>query len=148
MNTLSLFTIGYEDRSISEFIERLNQFSITALVDVREIPLSRKKGFSKKQLKEYLEKNDIQYIHIKQLGSPKKLRDKLREDKDYESFFEAYTKYLSTQIEILQELYTERVLEETICLMCYERLPSHCHRKVIAEEIKRIDGNGLIIKHI
>jgi len=47
MKTYKLFTIGYEGRNIEEFISQLKDFNITRLIDVRKIPLFRKKGFSK-----------------------------------------------------------------------------------------------------
>ena len=42
-----MFTIGYEGRDVDEFVSCLMQYKVTRLIDVREIPLSRKKGFSK-----------------------------------------------------------------------------------------------------
>lgn len=47
MKVYELLTIGYEGRKIDEFIERLKEFNISRLIDVREIPFSRKPGFSK-----------------------------------------------------------------------------------------------------
>ena len=47
MKTYKLFTIGYEGRNIEEFISHLKNFNIPRLIDVRKIPLFRKKGFSK-----------------------------------------------------------------------------------------------------
>jgi uncharacterized protein (DUF488 family) len=70
MGSISVFTIGYEERSIDEFISRLKKFHINVLIDVREIPTSRKAGFSKKRLAEFLRSADIEYIHVKALGSP------------------------------------------------------------------------------
>ena len=51
MKTYDLFTIGYEGRNIEEFISHLKDFNIPRLIDVRKIPLSRKKGFNKKAMK-------------------------------------------------------------------------------------------------
>jgi uncharacterized protein (DUF488 family) len=148
MGSISVFTIGYEEKSIDEFISRLKKFHINVLVDVREIPASRKAGFSKKRLAEFLRSADIQYIHVKALGSPKSLRERLYQDKDYDSFFADYDNYVQSQMNILEELYEEVVSRETACLMCLERDPFQCHRKVVADKIKEIDGNGLVIKHI
>ena len=43
-----IFTIGYEKSTIDDFVSRLADADIDVLVDVRELPLSRKRGFSKK----------------------------------------------------------------------------------------------------
>ena len=39
-------------------------------------------------------------------------------------------------------------MHETSCIMCFERDPFQCHRKIVAEKVKEIDGNGIIITHI
>ncbi|MDA8078742.1 MAG: DUF488 domain-containing protein [Nitrospiraceae bacterium] len=148
MEPVSVFTIGYEKSTIDEFISRLRRHNITVLVDVREIPASRKPGFSKSRLAETLENHNITYIHVKELGSPKSLRTKLHQNNDYESFFDEYSAYIDSQLEIVKELYEEIVSQETSCLMCMERFPEYCHRRVVADKIKEIDGNGLRIMHI
>lgn len=147
MKIYKLLTIGYEGREIDEFVDCLKQFNISRLVDVREIPLSRKNGFSKSALSERLENENIQYIHIKALGSPSSIRNKLKSDWDYKYFFKEYSKYLSENIEIIEELY-ENILDGISCIMCVERLPEQCHRSLIADRIKEYDGNRIKIKHI
>jgi uncharacterized protein (DUF488 family) len=148
MASKSVFTIGYEERTIEEFVGRLKSHNITVLIDVREIPASRKPGFSKTKLTEILRNNDINYVHVKDLGSPKHLREKLHRNNDYDSFFEEYRMYIDSKSAILKELYEDVVSRETSCIMCMERLPEYCHRKIVAERIKAIDGNGLVIRHI
>ena len=142
-----LYTIGYESKNIEEFISQLKTNNIATLVDVREIPISRKKGFSKTIFSEFLNKNGIEYIHLKKLGSPKNLRNELKQDKNYTSFFEKYLGYLKLHRDIINDLY-KIILEKNCCIMCYESLPSRCHRKIICNEIEKIDGNGLKIKHL
>jgi len=142
-----LFTIGYEGRDIDEFIDRLNRFRVSRLIDVREIPLSRKKGFSKSRLSERLANEGIDYVHVKELGSPGKIRNKLKQDWNYEYFFKKFSEYLDTNKELIDRAY-DFLSEKTNCLMCFERLPEKCHRTVVAQRIKIRDGNGLIIQHI
>lgn len=142
-----LYTIGYEGRTLNEFVGQLKEFDISILVDVRENPFSRKKGFSKTPLSQYLKEYDIEYLHLKTLGSPKPLRQKLRLDGNYDYFFEEYSKYIKSQMRIIEELY-RIILTKICCIMCYEREPQDCHRFIVAQEIKRWDGNGLTIKHI
>lgn len=145
--THELLTIGYEGREIDEFIIRLKQFNISCLIDVREIPLSRKSGFSKSALRKRLEDENIQYIHVKALGSPSSIRNKLKSDWDYEYFFKEYSEYLSGNIDTIKELY-QYISDGINCIMCFERFPEKCHRSVIADKIKEYDKNRLKIKHI
>jgi len=147
MKTHELLTIGYEGRGIDEFVERLKQFNISRLIDVREIPLSRKRGFSKTALRNRLEHENIEYVHVKALGSPSPIRKKLKLDMDYDYFFKAYRKYLSQNMEVIEEVY-KYISNGINCFMCFERFPEKCHRSAVADKIKEYDGNGLRIEHI
>ncbi len=60
-----LYTIGYEGRSLEELIACLKTSNISVVLDVREIPISRKMCFSKSKLKSKLEDEELGYIHIR-----------------------------------------------------------------------------------
>ena len=96
-----LFTIGYEGRALEDFLDALIAQGVETLVDVRELPISRKKGFSKSALTSAVEARGISYVHIPQLGSPRRLRHRLKEDWDSDSFFREYSEYLATQQEAI-----------------------------------------------
>ena len=84
-----VYTIGYEGKNITQFIERLKLVGIEQLIDVREIALSRKNGFAKTALRKALDDNGIVYKHLPGLGSPSDIRHKLKEDWNYVAFFKA-----------------------------------------------------------
>lgn len=147
MSSYELLTIGYEGRGIDDFVARLKQFKTSRLIDVREIPLSRKRGFSKTALRERLAGENIEYVHMKALGSPSGIRNKLKKDYDYDSFFRAFQEYLSNNTQTIQEAH-RFIMDGVNCIMCFERLPGKCHRSVVAKTIKEYDGNGLKIIHI
>jgi len=142
-----VFTIGYEGREIDDFIDRLKKYRITRLIDIREIPLSRKKGFSKSELKKRVESAKIEYFHFRSLGSPSNIRNKLKIDRNYERFFKAYGIYLENNIDAINEAYV-LIQNGVSCIMCFERFPDKCHRSSVVQKIKEIDGNGLVISHI
>lgn len=143
----SLFTLGYEGLKPDDFVSRLKENNIEILVDVREVAWSRKRGFSKSQLQAFLNLNGIKYVHMKSLGSPSEIRKKVKENADYDYFFKEYTNYIESKMDVIQSLLG--IVEKTVCcLMCFERDAEFCHRKVIALELKRIDGNGLKIEHL
>lgn len=142
-----LFTIGYEGIDIDNFITHLKDNAIDCLLDIREIPLSRKCGFSKTALSERLSQENIYYVHFGELGSPKPIREKLKANRDYSAFFKKMDKYLASKIETIENAYYY-VREKTCCLMCFERLAATCHRKIVARKIKELDGNNLQIKNI
>lgn len=143
----AVFTAGYEGKEIEEFLDYLNGHDIQRVIDVREVPLSRKKGFSKTVLRQRLAENDIDYVHIKALGSPSHLRKKVYQDKDFNYFFEKYEEYLQTCRKELEELH-KTINEKLSCLLCFEKEPTNCHRSAVADSISRINGTPLEIKHI
>ncbi len=143
----NLFTVGYEGQSLKTFISTLNANSVSYLIDVREIPLSRKKGFSKTALRENLTQNNIQYIHLRDLGSPKQARQQLKETGNYEVFFDVMDQHLSQVQDSLKTAH-HYVAKSTCCLMCFEKEAQNCHRSMVAHKIKELDGNGLLIKNL
>ena len=134
-NCVSLYTIGYEGLNICEFIVKLKEAGIDCIVDVREIPLSRKRGFSKSTLSEELKRNGIKYAHFKSAGSPKDVREKLKATKDYDVFFKEYREYILGQKETLQILDAAITSNTTMkfCLLCFEKDYRTCHRMVLAD---------------
>lgn len=144
---IQLFTIGYEGRSLDAFLACLQDNAVDCLLDVREIAFSRKKGFSKKALSTALEDRGIQYLHLRELGSPSPLREELKSSGDYGRFFAGMDEHLANQKESIERAYAQAA-RARCCLMCYEKLAAMCHRKVVARKIKERDGNGIEVKHL
>lgn len=145
--TRQLFTVGYEGATIKTFIENLRANNVECILDVRELPLSRKRGFSKTQLDQALNDANIRYVHLRELGTPKRVRDELKSTRDYTSFFKKMNRYLAAKKDAI-ETALNYVANSTCCLMCFEKLASECHRKLVAKKIKAKGGNGLQITHI
>jgi uncharacterized protein (DUF488 family) len=133
----TLYTIGYEGTDIDRFIVTLKAVGVSLLVDVRALPLSRKKGFSKNGLRERIEREGMKYIHLAALGDPKEGRDAARAG-EFERFRTIYTKHLAGKEpqEQLREL-GGMVKEQSACLMCFERDPTDCHRLIIASQLPK-----------
>src|SRR3569623_20801 len=125
-----LFTIGYEGVTLDAFIRTLKKAKIDLLLDVRELPASRRKGFSKTALRTALAEAGIAYRHEKCSGTPKAVRHRLREDRDYDRFFRDFDRHLSRQSALLARLAAE--LKGNVVLMCFERDPARCHRRRVA----------------
>ncbi|WP_257167541.1 DUF488 family protein [Bradyrhizobium sp. SRS-191] len=128
----TLYTIGYEGTDIDRFVATLKSVKVQVLADVRAVPISRKKGFSKNRLRDRVEQEGIGYIHFASLGDPKPGRDAARAGQ-MARFREIYGKHLaqSGPQQSLREL-AKLVDEQTTCLMCFERDPSGCHRLIVA----------------
>ena len=142
---IKIYTLGYEGIEPGQFIRKLKENSVDLLVDVRDLPASRKKGFSKRSLSEMLELHGIAYRHISELGSPADLRHKFIADGDWDYFSEQFKSGHEKRQPFLEELAASAPNEAT-CLMCYEANPQTCHRSLVAEELlDRLNGRAQVI---
>lgn len=144
---MTLFTSGYEGQTVNSFISRLTQKHIHALVDIRIKPFSRKPGFSKNMLSTLLKKAGIQYYHFQELGTPEPLREFLAQEGDYDSFFKQYKAFLPEFRDSLDDL-VDIGKKKKVCIMCFEKDPHFCHRKVVAELINEYSGENIQIVHL
>ena len=101
---MTVFTIGYEGLDIDAFMSLLAKHGIETVVDIRELPLSRKPGFSKKALASVLNLTGLEYVHMVALGCPKLVRDRYREDGNWKRYTEGFLKHLKTQDDAITEL--------------------------------------------
>lgn len=131
----TIYTIGYEGTDIERFVATLRAVRIDLLVDVRAIAASRKKGFSKTALRARLESEGIDYLHLVELGDPKPGREAAREGKIAE-FERIYNEHLARpeSVQSLAEL-EELAHKQSVCLLCYERDPKHCHRSIVTAQL-------------
>lgn len=134
------FTIGYEGASLEDFLATLKLAGIRRLVDIRDFPGSRRKGFSKNALREALEAEGISYEHLKGLGDPKAGRDAARAGR-FEEFVAIFTAHMETETAYADlEKAVELVNRGSACLLCYERDNRKCHRNIVSERISAITG--------
>lgn len=140
--TKRLFLTGYEKESISGFLGKLRKNKITTVIDVREIPLSRKNGFSQKNLYKELSENEIKYYHFVGLGSPNILRKRLRDTGDYLNFFKDYRKYIKNKGSLVNKVIKLVINNgKNSALLCFEKYTDLCHRSIIASEILKTEEN-------
>ncbi|MFG3554815.1 DUF488 family protein [Micromonospora sp. NPDC047557] len=130
--------VGYEGRSIDEFVAGLVDVGVTRLVDVRMTPISRKRGFSKSALGQALAAQGIAYEHRRELGNPKENRPGFGgTPEELESARAVYATRLR-QGESLAALdaLAETAQREMIALLCFEADESRCHRQVVMRALE------------
>ena len=132
---MTLMSIGYSGRQVDGFLECLVDAGVTDLVDIRHMPLSRKKGFSKTALAESLEAAGIKYHHVRSLGAPKDLRVRLADTKDFEAFSKEYSDLLSDRQDDLSFV-VSIAREGQCCLLCVEPEATECHRGLVAQAVE------------
>lgn len=131
-----IYTIGYGNRSIGEFIGLLQQYSIEFLVDVRSHPYSRfNPDFSKAALEKYLKQYSIYYMFMGHNlgGRPNDDTCYLEDGRvnyrkvNEKSFYQEGIKRIQTAFE----------KQFRVALICSEIKPQECHRS-------KLIGNTLI----
>jgi uncharacterized protein (DUF488 family) len=143
----TVFTIGYAQHpSPATLIDALQAAGVRRLVDVRELPLSRKRGFSKTALAAALADVDIEYEHVRALGNPKPYRELYKTGRLDEGV-ERYRAHLHNgSYPALIEL-SETIDETLTCLLCFETAHDECHRAVIVDALEQRLG-GLDVVHL
>lgn len=133
-----LFTIGYSGFSNDGFVGTLRNNAIQCVLDIREIPISRKPGFSKRALQDALAQADIQYSHYRILGSPRVLRREVRLTRDYARFFRDFRSYLKQTVpsKCIKDV-ADLVRNYRACLMCCCPDWQLCHRSCVVESLMR-----------
>ena len=132
----ALCSIGYEGKSLEEYLNILIKEDIKILCDVRKNPISRKYGFSKKTLMNATEKLGIEYLHCPDLGIESDKRRELVTQADYDTLFEVYEKtVLKESIQSIKMLNGLLESKKRIAVTCYEKLPQQCHRTRVANAI-------------
>jgi len=129
-----LFTIGYEHHTPETLVTALRDAGVERLVDVRELPLSRRRGFSKTALAETLQEAEIAYVHKRALGNPKPYRDLYRSGRRREGE-RRYRAHLVTGSHTALVELSEGLTDATTCLLCVETAHEACHRAVIVEAL-------------
>ena len=148
-DTPTLFTIGYEGISIDAYLDKLVRNNVRMLVDVRKNPISRKYGFSQKSLKNHVERIDVEYRHIPELGIESSLRRGLADPSDYVQLFEHYAKeILPAQTSSLSRI--KQYVQEygRVALTCFEAQAQMCHRHKISEQLSHDDTFDVPIVHL
>lgn len=130
----AILTVGYEGLCREEFLLLLRQNKVDLVADVRDLPLSRKRGFSKTPLAQSLLSLGIGYRHFRELGAPKELRVHLRTTGDWQKYERSYKELLESRFPVLDELGL-LALTQRVCLLCFEKDPFTCHRRLIAEAL-------------
>jgi uncharacterized protein (DUF488 family) len=144
---IELMTIGYEGLSPVEFFGILRRCKVSTVVDVRELPISRRKGFAKSALAAGLAENGIKYTHVPALGCPRDVRHAYREDGDWQQYTRQFKRYLETQLHQLEGL-SKLIERERCCLLCFEENYNFCHRSFIADRVASFASAALRVFHL
>lgn len=141
-----LATIGYEKCGFDDFLRCLLDAGVRLVIDVRDLPLSRRAGFSKRQLAAGLQEAGIEYRHLRALGTPPAGREANRRRR-WDEFWHIVDDRLATpEAGLALAEAAELAAATPSCLLCYEASACQCHRLRVAERLAA--SHGFTVRHL
>ncbi len=124
----------------------LHAAGVRRVIDVRDRPLSRRAGFSKRQLEAGLASAGLGYVHLQALGTPPEGREANRR-RDWPRFWRIVEAKLATpEAEHALREAAALAAEAPSCLLCYEADWRICHRRRVAERLAL--RHGFAVTHL
>ena len=146
MTGRTLYTIGYEKALLKDVISTLAAARVATLIDVRDRPISRRPGFSKRQLAAAIEEAGMRYLHFQPLGTPPEGRLAGRR-REWDRFWGIVEEKLARpEAELALQEAGDIAEAAPSCLLCYESDWQICHRRRIAEILAR--RHGFAVSHL
>lgn len=145
---LNLYTIGYTEKSAEYFFNKLKNTTAKKIIDVRLNNVSQLAGFTKKNDLAFFLKTILnwEYIYCPELAPTKDILD------DYKHKKITWKDYEAVYLELLHRRRIERVVTKEILadsvLLCSEKSPEFCHRRLAAEYLNEKFDNFFSIIHL
>lgn len=133
---VKIYTIGFTGKTAAEFFELLNSTDARHLVDTRLNNTSQLAGFTKKRDLEYFtsELTDMSYTEMLMLAPESDMFKQYRNEGNWELYESQYIQLLDKR-GVINDL-DLGFFGEGVVLLCSERTPDNCHRRLAAEYIK------------
>lgn len=146
MTAATLYTIGYEKARLGDVVAALKAAGVAVLIDVRDRPISRRPGFSKRQLAAAVDEAGMRYLHLAALGTPPEGRAANR-TRQWQRFWQIVEDKLATaEAEADLHAAADIAAAEPSCLICYEADWQICHRRRVAEILAQ--RRGFAVRHL
>jgi uncharacterized protein (DUF488 family) len=146
MRARLFYTICYEQTLLKDVISTLAAARVATLIDVRDRPISRRPGFSKRQLAAAIEEAGMRYAHLQALGTPPEGRLAGRR-REWDRFWGIVEEKLARpEADLALQEAAEIVQAAPSCLLCYEADWQVCHRRRIAEILAQ--RHGFAVRHL
>ena len=133
-----LYTIGFTKKTAAQFFERIKFRRIQMLVDVRLKNSSQLTRFAHGDDIEYFMMHlcDCKYEHCINYAPTDELLKGWKKKRITWPEYEIQYRALMTERNSVHDFITRYYgLYETVCLLCSEPTPEHCHRRLFAEMI-------------
>jgi len=141
---MKIFTIGFTKKSAEQFFNRLKQPGLVRVVDTRLNNTSQLAGFTKKRDLEFFlhEICKLGYVHLPELAPTQEILDAYKASGEWSNY---ERQLLSLMAERRIEDQVDKSILDGGCLLCSEATPEHCHRRLVAEYLRRKWGDVEIV---
>jgi len=129
---MKLLNFGYQGKSLDDLRRFLRENKVDVLVDVRENAV-RVRKFKKTALESLCRALGVTYIWARELGNP------FRHENRWQEAYEAYLNHSEAAKKRIEELKRLLLDGKTLCLLCYERDSTMCHRTILMRYLLQID---------
>jgi uncharacterized protein (DUF488 family) len=145
---MTIYSIGFTQRSAEDFFSTLQSAGIRRLVDVRLNNTSQLAAFAKKDDLAYFLKTicDAEYTHEPLLAPTQEMLDAYKKRKGDWAAYEREFLSLMREREIETKLDRAGFATPTV-LLCSELTAEHCHRRLVLEYLQKEWGN-ITIHHL
>ena len=133
---MKIYTIGFTGKTAEEFFGLLDSADAKYLVDIRLNNRSQLAGFTKKgNIEFFTEKlTGMTYLEMPMLAPEKEMFREYRKEGDWELYESLYIRLLEERG--VTESVDHEVFGDGVVLLCSERTPEKCHRRLAAEYLK------------
>jgi len=143
---IAVYTVGYEGKSVDEFFNRLLSAGMTAILDVRANPISRKYGFAKGSISQIAHNLGIGYQHLPELGISSARRADLSDFESYQRLLDDYQSRMLPERAADVHKVADLVRSQVSALLCMEKDVRCCHRGRLAHRVA--EESGLAVVHL
>ena len=142
---IKLFTIGFTEKTAEAFFSLLKKAGVKKIIDTRLNNVSQLAGFAKGKDLEFFSKTiiDAGYEHNINLAPTKELLNNYREKKITWAQYEIEYIRILEKRSIIKKIDFEKL--DGSCLLCSEHKPDMCHRRLLAEYLKKANKDIEII---
>jgi uncharacterized protein (DUF488 family) len=145
---MEIYSIGFTQKSASEFFETLKAHGIERLLDVRLNNTSQLAGFAKQADLAYFLRAicGAVYEHEPLLAPTQEMLDTYKKKKgDWDVYTEEYLNLIRSRG--VESVLSKESFDKRTVLLCSEAAAEHCHRRLALEYLKK-HWSDIMIHHL
>ena len=145
---IKVYTIGFTQTKAEQFFNQLKTNNVKKLVDVRLNNISQLAGYAKKSDLQYFLKEicAVEYVHAPELAPTKEILDPYKKSKSSWDVYEDKFMNLMDKRSI-EKIFNINFFEDS-CLLCSEKTPHNCHRRLVVEYLNSKWRSELKVVHL